>query len=120
MRVIKGFFRGLGSVMKWTLIVGALLIVIIVIVAIAGIGKKANESQKSADSITAAKYQQVQNGQSEDVVKRILGKPEDMEATNVQGLGKENCWFYGTLAPKTTQICFDNGKVSYKSQVASK
>jgi hypothetical protein len=120
MAAVGTLFHGLGKVLKWMLILGALLIVVVIIVAIAGIGKAANDSQKSSDQVTAAKYTQVQNGQSQHAVKSILGSPENTDSTNVQGLGQSDCWYYGTLASQTTQICFQNGSVDYKAQYGSK
>jgi outer membrane protein assembly factor BamE (lipoprotein component of BamABCDE complex) len=121
MSAVSTFFRGLGKVVKWLLIIGALIIVIVIIVAIAGIGNAANESEKSSDQVTPAKYAQVHNGDSQADVRKVLGNPENTDTTNVKGLGRSDCWYYGVLADQTTQICYgNNGAVNYKAQYGSK
>jgi outer membrane protein assembly factor BamE (lipoprotein component of BamABCDE complex) len=120
MAAVGTLFRGLGKAVKWLLILGLLLIVVAIIAALASLGNAANKSEQSASQVTAAKYAQVQNGQSQADVRANLGAPENTDSTKVKGLGRSDCWYYGTLAKQTTQICFQNGKVNYKAQYGSK
>src|SRR5262245_13977447 len=108
MAAVGTLFRGLGKALKWTLILGSLLIVVAIIAALASLGNAANESEKSASQVTRANYAQVHNGQSQADVRGVLGNPEDTDTTNVKGLGSSDCWYYGVLAKQTTQICFQN------------
>jgi outer membrane protein assembly factor BamE (lipoprotein component of BamABCDE complex) len=120
MAAVGTLFRGLGKALKWTLILGSLLIVVAVIAVMASLGSAANESEKSASQVTAATYAQIHNGQSKAEVRGVLGNPENTDTTNVKGLGSNDCWYYGVLAKQTTQICFQNGNVDYKAQYGSK
>ncbi len=120
MRIVRGFFHGVGSTIKWLLIIGALIIVVVIIAAIVGIGKESEKSEKSSQQVTPAKYAAVKDGQSEAEVRALLGKPEETDTINVKGFGKSDCWYYGILAQQTTQICFQGGAVDYKAQYGSR
>jgi outer membrane protein assembly factor BamE (lipoprotein component of BamABCDE complex) len=121
MAAVGTLFRGLGKVVKWLLIIGALIIVIAIIAVVVGLGNAANESEESSEQVTPAKYAQVQNGDSQANVRSLLGDPENTDTTNVKGLGQSDCWYYGVLAKQTTQICFNNAdKVNFKAQYGSK
>jgi len=119
MAAVSSFFRGLGKVVKWLLIVGVLILVIVILVALAGLGNAADESEKSSEQVTPARYAQIQDGDSQSDVRKVLGDAEDTDTSKVQGLGKSVCWYYGVLAQRTTQICFQSGKVDYKAQYGS-
>jgi outer membrane protein assembly factor BamE (lipoprotein component of BamABCDE complex) len=103
--------RGVGKTIKWMLIGSFLLIVIIAIVAIASAGKAVNKSEQNGKA-TAAKIGQVHNGMTEAAVRSILGTPESTQRSNVQGLGYEDEWYYGTLSKNDYQLSFNNGRLN--------
>ena len=120
MAAVGHFFHGLGTVLKWLLIIGALIVVVVIIAAIVNLGNAANKSENSAAQVTPAKYAQIHTGQSQAAVRGILGSPENTDTTKIQGLGHSDCWYYGVLAKQTTQICFRGDVVNYKAQYGSK
>jgi hypothetical protein len=72
---------------------------------------------QSAERVTLEEYHQIRKGWSEREVRDLLGDPKRTEMTNVQGLGRSDCWYYGGDVPEpTTQICFENGQVAFKTQ----
>ena len=121
MAAVGHFFHGLGTVLKWLLIIGALIVVVVIIAAIVNLGNAANKSENSAAQVTPAKYAQIH---SWPVAGRRPGHPrepeENTDTTKIQGLGHRDCWYYGVLANKTTQICFQGDVVNYKAQYGSK
>ncbi|HEY7415240.1 MAG TPA: hypothetical protein VH593_08615 [Ktedonobacteraceae bacterium] len=59
-----------------------------------------------------AKWNQVELGMSEEDVIGILGKPDDKQRTEAQGLGTLDCMYWG-FADK--QLCFTNGILDNKA-----
>ncbi len=79
------------------------------------------ESKRSAEQVTLEQYHQIKKGWSEDEVRDLIGDPERMETTNVKSLGLSDCWYYGGVQPEpTTQVCFENGHVAFKTQYVDK
>jgi hypothetical protein len=101
----------------------ALTLVSLVVVGCGGDGEDAGagESEQSAEQVTLEEYHQIKKGWSEDEVRDLVGDPKRTETTNVQGLGRTDCWYYGGDLPEpTTQICFENGQVAFKTQYVKK
>jgi outer membrane protein assembly factor BamE (lipoprotein component of BamABCDE complex) len=108
--------RGLGKALKWTLLLGGLLVLVIVIVAVVSLGSASNDSEKSAKQVGPAKYRQAHQGMTKPELRALLGKPESTDETSVSGLNME-CWYYGILAQSGSyQFCFSNGKLDSKSR----
>jgi outer membrane protein assembly factor BamE (lipoprotein component of BamABCDE complex) len=108
--------RGLGKALKWTLLLGGLLILIIVIVTVVALGNASNDSEKSAKQVGPAKYRQAHQGMTKPQLRTLLGKPESTDETTVSGSTME-CWYYGILAQSGSyQFCFSNGKLDSKSR----
>ncbi len=81
----------------------------------------AGKSERSAEQVTLEEYHQIRKGWSEDEVRDRVGDPKRKKTTNVQGLGRSDCWYYGGVLPEpTTQICFENGQVAFKTQYVKK
>lgn len=81
----------------------------------------AGESEQPAEQVTLGEYHQIKKGWSEDEVRGLVGDPKRTETTNVQGLGRSDCWYYGGVPPEpTSQICFENGQVAFKTQYVNK
>jgi hypothetical protein len=109
--------RGIGKVMKWTIITFAFLIVVIVIIVIVAIGKAGSNSNSSASHVTAAKYATIHTGQTASQVEAVIGvAPESTDSNSVAG-ETLNCIYYGVLSTNGTyQFCFTNGKLTDKSR----
>lgn len=108
--------RGVGRTIKWALILGALVIVVIIIAAVIGLGSAASDSDKSSAQVSRAKFAAVKTGMAKPAVRTLLGKPERTDETQVNDLSME-CWYYGILsADGSYQFCFDNGKLASKSR----
>lgn len=107
--------RVIGKVVKWFLAIAALLVAIIIVVAIVGLGKAANNADKQSTNV-AAHVNQVQLGMTEAQVRSILGKPDSKQHMVSSGLVSDE-WYYGTLSTKGSwQFAFDNGRLTAKNQ----
>lgn len=116
MRLIRGFFKVVGGTIKWTLMIGALLIVVVIIVAIVGLGKGVSNANKEAARLKPL-MPKVAIGWTETQVKHLLGKPDSTDSSTVAGLGTSIDWYYGTLATKggNWQLVFQDGRLSEKN-----
>lgn len=74
-----------------------------------------DKSEQSSAKVTKAKVKKIQLGDSKKRVRKVLGKPENTDRQEVEGLTME-CWYYGVLADRSWQFCFDNGKLSSKNR----
>ena len=109
------FLRGLGSTIKWLLIIGVTLIVVVIIVALFSLGNAASDSDSSSNQVTRSEYNSIKNGMSESKVAQIIGSdPESKDNTEVNG-STFNCIYYGVLADNTYQFCFSDDKLTTKS-----
>lgn len=72
------------------------------------------KSEKSSKQATK-NVNKVKLGMSKQQVKQILGKPQDTQVMQSAGSQSE-CWYYGTLAEKQHQLCFENGKLESKNR----
>jgi outer membrane protein assembly factor BamE (lipoprotein component of BamABCDE complex) len=108
--------KGIGKTIKWILILGALLIVVIVVIAIFSLGKAGNDADKQSANVTAH-LSQIRLGMTETQVKAILGKPDSTQRSQTAGLGTMDEWYYGTLSAKGSyQFSFTNGKLEAKNR----
>lgn len=86
------------------------------LVAAEGSGcEEIEESERSSAKITPAKVKKIDMGDSKRRVRKILGKPQSTDRQESEGLTME-CWYYGVLAERSWQFCFDNGKLSSKNR----
>jgi hypothetical protein len=109
--------HGVGSVIKWTIAILALFILVVMVIAIIGIGSAVNKSEESSKQVSPASYSQVHNGMTTSELQQLLGRPERTDMSEVSGLGNLSCWYYGILAASGSyQFCFENGQLAYKSQ----
>lgn len=74
-----------------------------------------DKSENSSAQVTKAKVKKVELGDSKKSVRALLGKPENTDHTEVEGI-KNDCWYYGVLAEKSWQFCFTNGKLESKNR----
>lgn len=74
-----------------------------------------DKSEESSAQVTKAKVDKVKIGDSKKRVRKILGKPESTDKQEVEGLTME-CMYYGVLADRSWQFCFENGKLSSKNR----
>jgi len=109
MSIIGKVLRGTGKAIKWTLILGALLIVVGIVAVIVSLGSAGSKSEKSSKQVNPAQFHALKMGTPESRVRHLFGKPERTDATEVSGY-KQTCWYYGILAQSGSyQFCF-NGK----------
>jgi hypothetical protein len=84
----------------------------------AGVSEAQSESDKTA--ITQAEYEAVKKGSSRVEVEAMLGKPSDIQESEIEALGEtysSDCIYYnrdGDLA-SMYQFCFDNDKLTSKA-----
>ena len=115
-RIVRGFFRVLGFGVKWTLMLGGLLILVAVIAGIVALVQASNSSNKAAGRITPRVYREVTLGETPVAVRKLLGKPERTDTVTISGL-TVNGWSYGMLSSGSTfRFCFSNGKLAFKSR----
>jgi outer membrane protein assembly factor BamE (lipoprotein component of BamABCDE complex) len=74
-----------------------------------------DKSEKSSAQVTAKKVKEVKLGDSKKEVRAALGKPENTDRMESEGMTME-CWYYGVLADRSWQFCFDDGKLSSKNR----
>lgn len=74
-----------------------------------------DKSEESSAQVTRAKVKKVKLGDSKKEVRAQLGKPESSDRMEVEGTTMD-CWYYGVLAERSWQFCFDNGKLSSKNR----
>lgn len=84
----------------------------------AGVSEAQSESDKTA--ITRAEYEAVKKGSSRAEVEATLGKPSDVQESEIQSLGEtysSDCIYYNQEGELTSlyQFCFDNDKLSSKA-----
>lgn len=103
--------HGIGKTIKWILGGFAALIVIIVVISLISVGNAVNHSQQSLQQVTPAKLAQIHDGYTKSQVQQIIGSPEHTQKLHDQGFNAEY-WYYGTLADKTVQLVFDNGRLT--------
>jgi hypothetical protein len=81
----------------------------------------AGDTERPAEQVTLEEYHQIKKGWSEDEVRDLIGDPKRTDTTNVKNLGRSDCWYYGGVPPEpTTQICFENDQVAFKTQYVKK
>ena len=113
--VAKGTARGVGRLVKWTLILGALIIVVVIVISIVGIGSAVNKSDKSSAQVDPAAFSTLSMGTSASTVRRMFGAPESTSTTSMAGFS-ETCWMYGVLSAKGSyEFCFQHGKLTVKN-----
>lgn len=110
--------RGIGGTIKWIVLAGAALIVVLVTVMMVSLGSAVDESDDSSAAVGPAKYQQIELGMTQQQVRRIIGaEPQDQDETAVQGMTM-SCWYYGILSAEGMyQFCFNNGRLETKSRI---
>jgi hypothetical protein len=107
--------RGVGTTIKWTVILGALALIALVVAVIVGVVHEVNKSEKNSRQVSPAKYAQVKVGMTRGRIRRLLGKPEDTNSIQSNGFAEE-CWTYGVLARSGTyEFCFEKGRLTTKS-----
>jgi len=105
-----------GKLVKWTLILGSLIIVVVIVISIVGIGSAVNKSDKSSAQVDPAAFSALSMGTSASTVRRMFGGPESTNTTSVAGFS-ETCWMYGVLAAKGSyEFCFQHGKLTVKNR----
>jgi hypothetical protein len=108
--------RAIGKTIKWTLILGGLLVVAVIVAAIVGVNHAVTKSNKSSHQVSPTKYAQIKVGMTPAQLRRLVGKPEDTSSFSSTGITTV-CWTYGVLAETATySFCFDNGKLATKSR----
>jgi outer membrane protein assembly factor BamE (lipoprotein component of BamABCDE complex) len=100
--------------MKWILIVGGALIVILILFAIVVVIDEVDKSEESAAQVEPAEFRALSEGDSRGEVREALGEPEETGPKTVQGIGNLQCWYYGVLADKTYEVCFQQGAMAFK------
>lgn len=77
--------------------------------------EEVEKSEKSSAQVTPEKIKQVKIGDTRREVRKLLGKPEDTQRQESE-FGVSDCWYYGVLAEKSWQLCFDDGKLTSKNR----
>lgn len=114
---IRLAFRFVGGTIKWALIVGALLIVVVIIVALVAIGKGVAHGDKTYARVTPL-MRHVRLGETPAQVRAQLGKPDRTSSTQTVG-ETDVYWYYGVLSGKDAfgwQLVFTNGKLTAKNR----
>jgi hypothetical protein len=104
----------------------ALGVVLAVVFLIAGctalIGAGASEAQKESDktAITHSEYEAVEKGWTRAEVEAKLGKPSDVQESEIESLGQtysSDCIYYNQEGEFASlyQFCFDNDKLTSKA-----
>ena len=98
---------------KWVLIVGGAVIAVLIIVAVLVVLEAVEESEQSAAQVDPAKFRSLRGGESKAEVRAALGEPEDRSPKAVEGFGSLRCWYYGLLADKTYEVCFQGERLAF-------
>jgi outer membrane protein assembly factor BamE (lipoprotein component of BamABCDE complex) len=107
--------RGVGRTVKWLVIACFALVAVIIVVAVIGIGKEANDSDTQSANVKSH-LSQVHLGMTRPEVRAILGKPDSTQHMESSGF-KDDTWYYGTLsASGSYQFVFENGKLTAKNR----
>ena len=96
-------------------ILGCLLIFAAFVGADSSGCEEIDKSEKSSAQVTKKKVKQVKLGDTKREVRALLGKPENSDRMEVEGM-KMDCWYYGVLAERSWQFCFNNGKLESKNR----
>ena len=97
------------------------VIVIVAIVALARAGKKIEHDETASTRSfrhAALMYRHVETGMTAAHVRRLVGKPDDVERYNDVG-DREMCWYYGSLltAARPFEFCFRHGRLVSKGRL---
>jgi hypothetical protein len=110
--------RGIGKTVKWLLIIGALIVVIVVIAIFISLGQAGSESEESSKEVSPAEYAAIQEGDTRASVERLIGAEPESENETVSGGQTLSCIYYGVLASEGTyQFCFEDGRLFSKSRM---
>lgn len=102
--------------MRKTLTIIGCLVIFAAFVGAEGSGcEEIDKSEKSSKQVTRQKVKQVDIGDSKREVRKLLGKPESTDHMESEGM-RLDCWYYGVLAEKSWQFCFNNGKLESKNR----
>jgi hypothetical protein len=116
--VVRGVGRVIGFSVKWTLLLFALLVVIAIVVGVVKLAQSGEKSTKraAAEKITPALYRRIAVGMTPAQVRRLAGRPRETSTSTIAGLGKSDCWYYGSIfESKSYELCFSNGRLGLKS-----
>jgi outer membrane protein assembly factor BamE (lipoprotein component of BamABCDE complex) len=103
-----------GSAIRWILIVGGALIVIAILVLALAVLDEVDKSEKRAAQVAPAKFRALEEGDDRATVLEAIGEPEETGPKTVPGFGNLRCWYYGVLAEKTYEVCFQGGGLAFK------
>src|SRR5262245_37477785 len=117
MATFRRFLRGLGGVLKYTLLMVAFLAAFTFVFVIAGKERTSRRvEQNRARGVSPTKVELIAIGMTPEQVKHILGDPERTERRDVAGQSQSKCWDYSVEDFRATQICFGgDDKVDYKA-----
>lgn len=117
MKLIRGTFKLVGGTIKWAVILGALVIIVVIIVAIVGIGKGVQAGDASYKRVTP-KFASIRIGETMTELRTQVGAPQSTQNSTVSGAAT-TFWYYGTLSSKDVfgyQFVFTNGRLTAKNK----
>jgi hypothetical protein len=112
----RGPVRAIGKAIKWTVIVGVLAVVALIVVAAVDLGRSADKSSKASHRAALA-FRHIKRGMTEAQVRRLAGKPSSTDAS-VVGIGadavRQECWYYGNAlsGDREYDLCFEHGRLT--------
>ena len=81
------------------------------------VGARAGIDEQGAAQISPAEFLQVRRGVSRDELRALVGKPEDADSSEVEGVSLE-CWYYGVVgATGAFQFCFADDRLVSRFRV---
>lgn len=105
--------RVVGKTIKWTVISVVLVVVALVVILVVGAGFAINDSKNEAHR-AARGYADVKYHMTRAQVRGLLGAPGKVEV-----IGRETCWYYGSVLAGEYEFCFRRGRLFSKDHVVS-
>jgi outer membrane protein assembly factor BamE (lipoprotein component of BamABCDE complex) len=98
-----------------TIIAGCCLIFAAFVGAESSGCEEIDKSEQSSAKVTRKKARQIRLGDTKREVRNVLGRPQKTDHMEFQGM-RMDCWYYGVLAERSWQFCFNNGRLESKNR----
>lgn len=114
MSAVGGAVRATGKTIKWLLILGALIVVVVIVAMIFSLGSAVSDDEQAAKDF-AVVAPRVTLGMTREQVRALAGAPSDTQRQQ-SSLGVTVYWYYGVLAKDGWQLVFEDGKLRAKNR----
>ena len=105
--------RVVGKTIKWTIISVVLAVVTLVVIVVVGVGFAINGSKNEAHRAGRG-YADVRYHMTKAQVRGLLGAPGQVDV-----VGRETCWYYGSVLAGEYEFCFRRGSLFSKAHLVS-